>query len=99
MDKKMKAALESYGRSLLGAVITAIAIVGNGKSPVSFTVDQWLEVANAIWAATIPVAIRWFNKKDPAFGKIAESVAADAKVKLEAKVRATAKKAPAKKKS
>jgi hypothetical protein len=99
MDKKMKAALESYGRSLLGAVITAIAIVGNGKSPVSFTVDQWLEVANAIWAATIPVAIRWFNKKDPAFGKIAESVAADAKVKLEAKVRATAKKTPAKKKS
>jgi hypothetical protein len=99
MDKKMKAALESYGRSLLGAVITAIAIVGNGKSPVSFTVDQWLEVANAIWAATIPVAIRWFNKKDPAFGKIAESVAADAKVKLEAKVRATAKKAPVKKKS
>jgi hypothetical protein len=98
MDKKMKAALESYGRSLLGAVITAIAIVGNGKSPVSFTVDQWLEVANAIWAATIPVAIRWFNKKDPAFGKIAESVAADAKVKLEAKVRATAKKAPVKKK-
>jgi hypothetical protein len=92
MDKKMKAALESYGRSLLGAVITAIAIVGNGKSPVSFTLDQWLEVANAIWAATIPVAIRWFNKKDPAFGKIAESVAKDAKVKLEAKVRATAKK-------
>ncbi len=92
MDKKMKAALESYGRSLLGAVITAIAIVGNGKSPVSFTVDQWLEVANAIWAATIPVAIRWFNKKDPAFGKIAEAVAKDAKVKLEAKVRATAKK-------
>jgi hypothetical protein len=91
MNAKTKAALESYGRSLLGAVITAIAIVGNGKSPVSFTVDQWLEVANAIWAATIPVAIRWFNKKDPAFGKIAESVAADAKVKLEAKVRATAK--------
>lgn len=99
MNAKQKAALESYGRHLLGAIVTAIAIVGNGKSPVSFTIDQWLEVANAIWAATIPVGLRWLNKKDPAFGRIAESVAADAKVKLEAKVRATAKKAPAKKKS
>jgi hypothetical protein len=92
MNAKTKAALESYGRSLLGATITAIAIVGNGKSPVSFTVDQWLEVANALWAATIPVALRWFNKKDPAFGKIAESVAADAKIALEKKVRASVKK-------
>ena len=101
MNTKHKAAIESYGRHLLGAVVTAIAIVGNGKSPVSFTIDQWLEVGNAIWAATIPVGLRWLNKKDPAFGRIAESVAADAKIKLEAKVRSTVKKkaVPAKKKS
>lgn len=75
MDKKLKAALESYARHLLGALLTAVVIVGGGDSPLSFSSEQWGQVANAIWAAIIPVAIRWANKKDPAFGRVVESVA------------------------
>ena len=99
MDAKNLEMFRSYGRHLLGAIITAVVVVGNGKSPISFTADQWVEILNAVWVAGIPVAIRYFNKKDPAFGKIAESIAADTKVALEKKIRATAKKAPVKKKS
>jgi hypothetical protein len=99
MDAKNLEMLKSYGRHLLGAVITAVVVVGNGKSPISFTADQWVEILNAVWVAGIPVVLRYFNKKDPAFGKIAESVAADTKVALEKKIRASAKKVPAKKKS
>ena len=94
MNTKTKALIESYGRHLLGAVVTAIVIVGNGSSPLSFNMDQWADVANAIWAATIPVALRFINKKDPAFGRIAESVAKDAQKALDKKIRA--KKTPSK---
>ena len=88
MNNKLKAMVESYGRHLLGAIITAIVIVGNGASPISFNADQWADVANAIWAATIPVALRFINKKDPAFGRIAESVAKDAQKAMDKKIRA-----------
>ena len=88
MNTKTKAMVESYGRHLLGAIITAVVIVGNGASPLSFTVDQWADVANAIWAATIPVTLRYINKKDPAFGRIAEAVANDAQKALDKKIRA-----------
>jgi type IV secretory pathway TrbD component len=88
MNTKTKAMVESYGRHLLGAIITAVVIVGNGASPLSFTVDQWADVANAIWAATIPVALRYINKKDPAFGRIAEAVVNDAQKALDKKIRA-----------
>ena len=94
MNTNTKAMLESYGRHLLGAVITAIVIVGNGSSPISFNADQWADVANAIWAATIPVGLRFINKKDPSFGRIAESVAKDAQKALDKKIRA--KKTPTK---
>ena len=92
--------LKSYGRHLLGAIITAVVVVGNGKSPISFTADQWVEILNAAWVAGIPVALRYFNKKDPAFGKIAKDVAEVTKLELEKQVRKTVKKkaAPAKKK-
>jgi hypothetical protein len=94
MNTQIKAMVESYGRHLLGAIVTAVVIVGNGASPISFNADQWADVANAIWAATIPVALRFINKKDPAFGRIAESVAKDAQKALDKKIRA--KKAPSK---
>ena len=94
MNTKTKAMIESYGRHLLGALITAVVVVGNGASPISFTVDQWADVANAIWAAVIPVGLRYINKKDPAFGRIAESVAKDAQKAMDKKIRA--KKAPSK---
>jgi len=94
MDKKTQAMLASYGRSLLGSLFTAVAIVGNGASPLSFSTSQWLDVSNALWAALIPVALRWANKKDPAFGRIAESTAKE----VSAKITAASKKAAAKKK-
>ena len=94
MDKKTQAMLASYGRSLLGSLFTAVAIVGNGASPLSFSTSQWLDVSNALWAALIPVALRWANKKDPAFGRIAESTAKE----VSAKITVASKKAAAKKK-
>jgi hypothetical protein len=94
MNNKTKAMLASYGRSLVGSLFTAIAIVGNGASPLTFSTSQWLDVSNALWAALIPVLMRWANKKDPAFGRIAESTAKE----VSAKITAASKKAAVKKK-
>ena len=76
MDKKTQALLASYGRSLLGATLTAIAILSSQKgiSPIDFGIAEWGQVANALWAAVVPVLLRWANKKDPAFGLVAEQV-------------------------
>jgi hypothetical protein len=92
-----KAAIESYARNLLGQIIGAVMIVSQTSglgSPLDFGSGEWLLVANALWASLIPTALRWVNKKDPAFGKVAEVVAKEAGKKLDA----AAKKAPAKKK-
>ncbi len=94
MNDKTKAMLASYGRSLLGSLFTAVAIVGNGASPLTFSTSQWLDVSNALWAAVIPVILRWANKKDPAFGRIAESTAKE----VSAKITAASKKAAVKNK-
>lgn len=80
-----KAALESYLRNLLGQVVGAIVIVGQTSgvvSPVDFGVAEWLLVANALWASTIPTIIRWANKNDPAFGRIAEVAVKEVSKKL-----------------
>jgi hypothetical protein len=80
-----QAALESYLRNLAGQVIGAIMIVMQTSglaSPIDFGTSEWLLVANALWASLIPVAIRWANKKDPAFGAIAEVVAKEVSKKL-----------------
>jgi hypothetical protein len=101
-----KAALESYARNLLGQVIAAVMVVMQAKglaTPLDFGSGEWLLVANALWGSLIPVALRWANKKDPAFGRIATLVAAEAGKKLASSVtvipakKAAAKKAPAKK--
>ena len=92
-----KAAIESYARNLLGQIIGAVMIVSQTSglgSPLDFGSGEWLLVANALWASLIPTALRWANKKDPAFGRVAEVVAKEAGQKLDA----AAKKAPAKKK-
>jgi hypothetical protein len=68
-EAQIKALAESYGRHLLGAALTAILLVGNGASPISFSASQWAEVANALWIALVPVALRYVNKNDAAFGK------------------------------
>lgn len=82
-----KAAIESYVRNLAGQVIGAVMIVmqtENVATPLEFGSGEWLLVANALWASLIPVALRWANKKDPAFGKVAEGAAAEVFNKLQA---------------
>jgi len=90
-----KAAIESYCRNLVGQVISAIMIVtqtSNIASPLEFGQSEWLLVANALWASVIPTALRWLNKKDPAFGRIAEGVAKEAGKKLAAEAAKKSKK-------
>lgn len=94
MSPQIKNMIESYGRNLLGQVIAAIAIVGGGASPATFTGSQWADVSNALWASLIPVVIRYANKKDPAFGRIAEPLLNEAK---KATAKAIIKKTPVKK--
>lgn len=62
-----KAMLASYGRAFLATALTAVFAIG--KLPTEFTSADWFAVANAIWIAVIPVAIRWLNTNDPAFGR------------------------------
>ena len=86
-----KAALESYLRNLLGQVIAAVMIVmqtSNLATPLEFGQSEWLLVANALWGSLIPTALRWANKNDPAFGRVAEAVAKEAGKKLAAKSKA-----------
>jgi hypothetical protein len=95
-----KAAIESYLRNLLGQVIGAVMIVTQTSgltSPVDFGTSEWLLVANALWASLIPTLLRWVNKKDPAFGVVAEVAAKEISKKLSTAAASTKK--PAAKKS
>jgi type IV secretory pathway TrbD component len=85
-----KAMIESYARNLLGQVIGAVVIVSQTSgiaSPLEFGSAEWLLVANALWSSLVPTALRWFNKKDPAFGRVATSLASEVTKKLEAKAK------------
>lgn len=65
MNAKLKAAIASYARSVLAAA-SALYLAG---------VTDPVDLANALVAGLLPVALRALNKKDPAFGiveKIAE---------------------------
>jgi len=53
-----KAMLASYARSVIGAAVATYASTGDPKAAL-----------NALWAALLPVAMRYFNPKDSAFGK------------------------------
>ena len=93
-----KAMIESYVRNLAGQVIGAVMIViqtSGISSPLEFGSSEWLLVANALWASLVPVALRYVNKKDPAFGRVAEAAAADVSKKI---AKAAAAKKTAKKK-
>jgi hypothetical protein len=82
LNKKNKAMLASYGRSFLAA---AIAVNATGNNDIK-------SIVVAALAATLPVAIRAINPKDPAFG-VAAKVAADVLAKLDTKpVKKAAKK-------
>jgi len=95
-----KAVIESYLRNLLGQVVGAVMIVTQTSgiaSPIDFGTSEWLLVANALWASLIPVILRWVNKKDPAFGVVAEAVAKEVSKKLSTAAAST--KRPAAKKA
>jgi hypothetical protein len=58
LSEQNKAMLASYGRSLLGAAVAAYASTGDPKAAL-----------NALWAAALPVIMRYLNTNDKAFGK------------------------------
>jgi hypothetical protein len=86
MNEQMKAALDSYLRNLLGvvlALVTTTMATAGVASPLDFGLGEWLTVANGLWAAAVPTLIRYANKKDPAFGLVAETLAKGVTTKLE----------------
>jgi hypothetical protein len=56
-----KAMLASYARSIIGAAVAVYVSTGDPKAAL-----------NALWAAGLPVALRYFNPKDTSFGKVAK---------------------------
>jgi hypothetical protein len=65
-----KVMLASYGRALIATILTAIFAVSQavGKLPFEFSAQDWYSIANAVWIAVIPVAIRYLNPNDSAYG-------------------------------
>jgi len=84
LTKSQKEMVQSYGRSFLGA---ALALYMAGSTDVYTYVY-------ALVAAFAPVAIRFFNKNDIAFGKISGNSTSD---EVAAEVIKAVKKATAKK--
>jgi hypothetical protein len=105
MNKQTKAALDSYLRNLLGvvlALVTTTMASAGVASPLDFGAGEWLTVANGLWAAAVPTALRYVNKKDPAFGLVAAAVATGVSAKLDTAAKSAAKpaaKKPAAKKA
>jgi hypothetical protein len=59
ISKQQKSALESYLRSVLGAVVAVVA-TGNYAPE---------DLGKAAVAALLPPLLRWLNPNDPAFGR------------------------------
>jgi hypothetical protein len=57
LSEQQKAIVASYARSVLGAGVAVYVSTGDIKM-----------AANALWAAGLPVIIRFLNPKDNAFG-------------------------------
>jgi len=93
MNSQQKAMLASYGRSFLAAMTATFMATGGDLLALDLETGKAI-LASGI-AAVLPVALRYINKQDPAFGKIAEVVASEGLKKLTKK--APAKKAVAKK--
>jgi hypothetical protein len=53
-----KRMIASYGRSVLAAALAAYSATGD-----------WKMTLNALWAAVIPVAMRFLNPDDSSFGR------------------------------
>jgi len=87
MNEQIKAALASYGRSVLGA---ATAMYASG-------VTDPQTLAYSLLGALIPVALRAANPNDLAFGKMPSVDEVDVALKTAKVVKKAAKKAPVKK--
>jgi len=87
-EKQIKAALASYGRSILGA---ATALYASG-------VTDPQTLAYSLLGALVPVVLRAANPNDTAFGRLPSVKDVDAAVRSAKIVNRPAKKAPAKKK-
>jgi hypothetical protein len=88
-NSQIKAALASYGRSVLGA---AVALYASG-------VTDPQTLAYSLLGAIVPVALRAVNPNDKAFGKMPEVAEVETALKTVKVVKKAAKKAPAKKAS
>jgi len=53
-----KRLIASYGRSVLGAALATYTAT-----------NDWKMALNALWAALVPVAMRFLNPADTSFGK------------------------------
>lgn len=60
LSKQQQAALASYARSVLAAVL-AVAATGNYDPT---------DLMKAALAAALPPLLRWANPNDPAFGRV-----------------------------
>jgi len=89
MNEQIKAALASYGRSVIAA---ATAMYASGITDPETLVYSLL-------GAIVPVAMRAANPNDKGFGKMPSVDEVDAALKGAKVVKKTAKKAPAKKSS
>jgi type IV secretory pathway TrbD component len=102
MNTEIKAMLDSYLRNLLGVALALIATTMTSagvSSPVEFGAAEWLVVANGLWAAAVPTLIRYLNKKDPAFGNVAEVASKEVSRKLSEAAKKAANKKTVEKKS
>lgn len=70
MTKVQKAALASYGRSFLAAIVTAFMATGGDLFALDANTAKGILAAGI--ASILPVALRYINKNDPAFGVVAE---------------------------
>ena len=61
LTASQKAMLASYARSVLGAAVSTYAAT-----------QDWKVTMNALWAALLPVVMRYLNPGDAAFGKGAD---------------------------
>jgi len=59
MNPKVKAAIASYARALIAAAL-----------PVWVATHDYKATLNALWAAAIPVLMRWANPQDATYGRV-----------------------------
>jgi len=62
LSEANKRMVASYARSVLGAAVATYSAT-----------NDWKMALNSLWAALIPVAMRFLNPGDSSFGKNSES--------------------------